>query len=213
MRREPFGTFSIVGYDPETGDLGVAVASKFFAVGSVVPWARAGIGAVATQSYANTSFGPRGLRLLADGFTPDETLSQLLESDEGRETRQVAIVDAKGDAVNYTGSECLPWAGGIVGEGYAVQGNILVGEGVVRAMASAYETTEDELAWRLMAALEAGDEAGGDARGKQSAALLVVREKGDVFGYGDRYVDVRSDDDAEPVRELRRLLGIRLNRP
>ncbi len=207
---EEAGTFSIVAVDPKTGDLGVAVASRVLAVGAVVPYAQAKVGAIATQSFANTTYGPRGLTLLKKGLTPKQALERLLESDKDRDHRQVGIVDAKGRAAAYTGKKCLPWAGHIVGKGYAVQGNILAGERVVKAMAKAFEGAKGELAERLMAALEAGEVAGGDSRGKQSAALLVVREKGGYAGFDDRYVDLRVDDHPEPVKELRRLLTIKL---
>lgn len=201
-------TFSVVGYDPETGDLGIAVASKFLAVGAVVPWARAGAGAVATQSYANTSFGPRGLELMASGVPAGEALARLLEGDPDRALRQVGMVDAQGRAATYTGEGCHPWAGGRTGPGYAVQGNLLTGPEVVDAMAAAFERARGPLAERLLAALRAGDEAGGDRRGRQSAALLVVRERGGYGGFNDRYVDLRVDDHERPVEELQRLYGI-----
>ncbi len=204
------GTFSIVAFDPKTGDLGVAVASKFLAVGSVVPYAQAGVGAIATQSFANTTFGPKGLALLKKGLTPSQVLKQLLANDKDRELRQVGIVDAKGRAAAFTGKKCLPWAGHIVGKGFAVQGNILAGEQVVKAMAKAFQETQGELAERLMAALEAGEQAGGDARGKQSAAILVVRKRAGYGGFDDRYIDLRVDDHPEPVKELRRILTIKL---
>ncbi|MCS7264479.1 MAG: DUF1028 domain-containing protein [Armatimonadetes bacterium] len=204
------GTFSIVAFDPKTGDLGVAVASKFLAVGSVVPYAQAGVGAIATQSFANTTFGPKGLALLKKGLTPSQVLKQLLANDKDREVRQVGIVDAKGRAAAFTGKKCLPWAGHIVGKGFAVQGNILDGEQVVKAMAKAFQETQGELAERLMAALEAGEQAGGDARGKQSAAILVVRKGAGYGGFDDRYIDLRVDDHPEPVKELRRILNIKL---
>ena len=207
---QPTGTFSIVAFDPKTGDLGVAVASKFLAVGSVVPYAKAGVGAIATQSFANTTFGPKGLELLRKGLTPSQVLKQLLASDKDRELRQVGIVDAKGRAAAFTGKKCLPWAGHIVGKGFAVQGNILAGEQVVKAMAKAFQETQGELAERLMAALEAGEQAGGDARGKQSAAILVVRKGAGYGGFDDRYIDLRVDDHPEPVKELRRILTIKL---
>lgn len=209
---QPFGTFSIVGYDPKNGDVGVAVASKFFAVGSVVPWAKAGVGAVATQSFANTTYGPRGLGLMAKGKTPEEVIKELTDSDPQKDRRQVGMVDAKGNVATFTGTGCLPWAGGVTGKHYAAQGNILVGEQVVKAMGEAFEKTEGSLAEKLMAALEAGDNAGGDKRGKQSAALLVVREKGGYAGFNDRYIDLRVDDHTEPMKELRRLLKIRLGK-
>ncbi|MCS3920709.1 DUF1028 domain-containing protein [Fervidibacter sacchari] len=207
---QPTSTFSIVAFDPKTGDLGVAVASKFLAVGSVVPYAKAGVGAIATQSFANTTFGPKGLELLRKGLTPSQVLKQLLASDKDREFRQVGIVDAKGRAAAFTGKKCLPWAGHIVGKGFAVQGNILAGEQVVKAMAKAFRETQGELAERLMAALEAGEQAGGDARGKQSAAILVVRKGAGYGGFDDRYIDLRVDDHPEPVKELRRILNIKL---
>ena len=200
-------TFSIVAIDPATGELGVAVASKFLAVGAVVPWARAGVGAVATQSYANVSYGPTGLELMAAGYSGSETLARLL-ADPERELRQVGIVDARGGTATFSGSACHAWAGGRTGPGYAVQGNILTGPEVVDAMAHAFETTEGPLAARLLAALAAGEAAGGDRRGKQSAALLVVKERGGYGGYTDRFIDLRVDDHPEPVAELQRLYGI-----
>jgi len=206
---ELVATFSIVGFDPDTGDLGVAVQSKFFAVGAVVPWARAGVGAVATQSFANTAFGPDGLELLASGETADDTLAQLVGEDPGKALRQLGIVDAQGRAATFTGESCLPWAGGRTGEHYAAQGNILAGPGVVDAMAITFESTGGDLAGRLLAALAAGQAAGGDARGRQSAALIVVREGGGYGGYNDRYVDLRVDDHVAPIRELRRLFHMR----
>jgi uncharacterized Ntn-hydrolase superfamily protein len=183
---------------------------SFWQVGSVVPYAKAGVGAIATQSFANTTFGPKGLELLRKGLTPSQVLKQLLASDKDRELRQVGIVDAKGRAAAFTGKKCLPWAGHIVGKGFAVQGNILAGEQVVKAMAKAFQETQGELAERLMAALEAGEQAGGDARGKQSAAILVVRKGAGYGGFDDRYIDLRVDDHPEPVKELRRILTIKL---
>ena len=206
--RDIVATFSIVGFDPETQELGIAVQSKFVAVGAVVPWAKAGVGAVATQSYANTSFGPEGLELMAAGRSAQETLDLLLAQDEGREKRQVGIVDAQGRAATFTGSECFDWAGGVTGPHYTAQGNILVSEATVQAMSSTFEQTEGCLAERLLAALDAGQAAGGDSRGKQSAALLVVREKGGYGGYTDRAVDLRVDDHPEPIKELMRVYGI-----
>jgi uncharacterized Ntn-hydrolase superfamily protein len=206
---EPVATFSIVGYDPATGDLGIAVQSKFFAVGAVVPWARAGVGAVATQSYANTAYGPDGLRFLADGASAVAAVEQLTAADDDRALRQLGIVDAAGVAATFTGDACLPWAGGRVGEHYAAQGNILAGPEVVDAMAVTFESTPGDLGARLVAALAAGQAAGGDARGRQSAALLVVREGGGYGGANDRYVDLRVDDHPVPIRELRRLYGLR----
>ncbi|MCS7209622.1 MAG: DUF1028 domain-containing protein [Fimbriimonadales bacterium] len=203
-------TFSIVGADPRTGEVGVAVASKFLAVGSVVPFAQAGVGAVATQSYANTTYGPRGLELLRQKVEPQKVIQRLTQADPQRERRQVGIVDAQGRSATFTGSGCIRWAGGIAGKHFAVQGNILTGEAVVKAMAEAFQKTDGELALRLMAALEAGEKAGGDSRGKQSAAILVARPKGGYGGFDDRYIDLRVDDHKEPVQELRRLLTLQL---
>jgi uncharacterized Ntn-hydrolase superfamily protein len=209
---EPVATYSIVAFDPATGDLGVAVQSKFFGVGSVVPWARANIGAIATQSYANTSYGPEGLRLLAEGRAPSEVIERLTGGDERREIRQVGVVDARGRAAAFTGKECLAWAGHVVGTNFAAQGNLLAGEEVVTAMATAFSSAqkqpESELAEWLVAALDAAEKAGGDKRGRQSAALLVVREKGGYGGFNDRYVDLRVEDHPQPVAELARLLEL-----
>jgi len=198
------GTFSIVAYDPVNQDWGVAVASKFFAVGSVVPWAKAG--AVATQAFANTSFGPRGLLILEQGADAETALKVLVASDTGRAQRQAGIVDAKGNAATYTGEKCNAWAGGVEGVNFVCQGNILAGEKVVKAMAKAFEAGKGELAERLLAALEAGDAAGGDSRGRQSAAILVVRPGGGYGGWDDRYLDIRVDDDPQPIKGLRRMM-------
>ncbi len=201
-------TFSIVGHDPEKGEWGVAVASKFPAVGAVVPWAAAGVGAVATQAAANVSFGPDGLAELAVGLRAEDVLNALLEGDEGREQRQVGMVDAAANVATFTGRECIEWAGGRTGEGYACQGNILAGRQVVDAMAEAFEGATGDLVDRLLAALLAGDDAGGDRRGKQSAALLVVRRAGGYDGRNDRYIDLRVDDHEEPVQELMRVFTV-----
>ncbi len=198
-------TFSIAAFDPETDSLGVAVQSKFLAVGAVVPWARAGVGAVATQAMANFNYGPRGLGLMAEGRTAEETVEALISADDDREHRQLGVVDARGRAATYTGSECFDWAGGVTGEHYAAQGNILVGRETVEAMAKTYEETGGGLAARLLAALAAGQEAGGDSRGKQSAALLVVRQDGGYGGDNDRVIDLRVDDHPGPIGELARL--------
>jgi uncharacterized Ntn-hydrolase superfamily protein len=198
-------TFSIAAFDPETDALGVAVQSKFLAVGAVVPWARAGVGAVATQAMANFSYGPRGLDLMSGGRSADETVRALISADDEREHRQLGVVDARGRAATFTGEECFEWAGGVAGEHYAAQGNILVGRETVEAMADTFEGTSGDLAGRLLAALDAGQAAGGDSRGKQSAALLVVREGGGYGGDNDRVVDLRVDDHPEPVSELTRL--------
>lgn len=201
-------TFSIVARDSATGELGVAVASRFFAVGSVVPWARAGVGAVATQSYANTTFGPRGLELMSAGMSATEVVQALIGDDDRPNRRQVGVVDASGQSASYTGTECLEWAGSRHGPSYAVQGNILAGEQVVDAMERVFLSTGGTLADRLYAALIAGEDAGGDSRGKQSAALLVVREGAGYGGYTDRAIDIRVDDHAEPFVELGRLLNL-----
>jgi len=173
-----------------------------------VPWAQAGAGAIATQSYANTSYGPEGLRLLAAGASAEEALARLVAADEGREHRQVGIVDTAGGAAAFTGGECLAWAGQRVGSNYACQGNILVSAATVEAMAAAFEATSGPLADRLLAALAAGQTAGGDRRGQQSAALLVVRERGGYGGFNDRYLDLRVDDHSQPIAELQRLLDL-----
>jgi uncharacterized Ntn-hydrolase superfamily protein len=201
-------TFSIVAFDPATGDLGVAVTSKFPAVGNGVPWARSGAGAVATQAAANLSYGEEGLAMMGRGLSASEVLKKVLEADPLREERQVGIVDARGNAVTFTGKNCFPWAGGKTGKHYAVQGNILTGPETVDAMAGAYEASQGELPDRLVAALEAGQAAGGDRRGRQSAALLVVRKGAGYGGKGDRWVDLRVDDHPQPVAELKRLLAV-----
>ena len=208
----PVATYSIVAFDPATGDLGIAVQSKVFGVGSVVPWAKAGVGAVATQSYANTTYGPEGLKLMADGKTPEAVLKQLTEADPARALRQVGMVDAKGRAASFTGKRCNDWAGHKVGKHYAAQGNLLAGEAVVKDMAEAFEKARKEpdsqLADWLVAAVTAAEDAGGDKRGKQSAALLVVRSKGGYAGLNDRFIDIRVDDHKTPIKELARLLAL-----
>lgn len=201
-------TFSIVARDSVTGECGVAVASRFFAVGSVVPWARAGVGAVATQAYANTTFGPKGLELLGEGKSAQEVVDALIAGDDKPDRRQLGIVDATGRSASHTGSGCLAWAGSRIGPNYAIQGNILAGEQVVDAMERAFLSTDGTLADRLYAALVAGEKAGGDSRGKQSAAMLVVREGAGYGGYTDRAIDIRVDDHAEPFVELGRLLQL-----
>jgi len=201
-------TFSIVARDSATGELGVAVASRFFAVGAVVPWAEAGVGAVATQSYANTTFGRRGLELMKSGLSPDEAMRQLLASDDNPNQRQVGIVAADGKSSTYTGDSCLFWAGGRNGPNYAIQGNILAGEAVVTEMEKAFLQTQGTLADRLYAALLAGEANGGDSRGKQSAAMLVVKAEAGYGGYTDRAIDIRVDDHPEPFTELGRILTI-----
>ena len=201
-------TFSIVAYDPERKEWGVAVQSKFIAVGSIVPWAKSGIGVIATQAWANTSYGPKGLALLEQGLTAEDVISILTKKDEKREDRQVGIVDSYGNAASFTGSRCFDWAGHIVGEHYSCQGNILVSEDTVLAMSQAYRETKGDLALKLLTVLEEGQEAGGDSRGKQSAALLIVKEKGAYDGRTDRYVDVRVDEHEHPIKELRRVFEL-----
>jgi len=201
-------TFSIVAFDGSTGDLGVAVESKFIAVGALVPWAKAGVGAIATQAWANVSYGPRGLKMLEAGSSASETLRRLVADDPRPEVRQVAIVDGKGDVAVHTGSECMEWAGHATGAGYSCQGNILSSSKVVQSMADAYEETSGDLVDRLLRALSAGQAAGGDRRGEQSAALLVVRDKGGYEGFTDRYVDLRVDDHPHPIEELERIFKI-----
>lgn len=202
------GTFSIVAYDSVTHELGVAVQSKAFSVGPAVAWAEADIGAIATQATTNESFGPRGLDLLRAGLESEQVLSLLLDADPGREDRQIGIIDACGHGVNFTGSRCLVWAGGKTGQGYACQGNILASEDVVTAMAEAFENTEGELAERLLQALVAAQAAGGDRRGMQSAALLVVRPSEMHPEYRHRYVDLRVEDHTDPINELIRVYRI-----
>ncbi len=203
------GTFSIAAYDPTRDEWGVAVQSKFLAVGSAVPWARAGAGAVATQSWANTSYGPRGLTMMEEGMPAEEVIASLTKDDSDRALRQVGVVDAKGNAAAFTGEECYDWAGHVVGQHYACQGNILVGEDTVEAIARTFEEeTQGALVERLLAALQAGQKAGGDRRGQQSAAILVVKEKGGYGGFNDRYVDLRVDEHPTPIDELARLLKL-----
>ena len=201
-------TFSIVACDLEEQTWGVAVASKFPAVGAVVPWSQANVGAIATQSFANTSFGPRGLAMMATGLSAEETLGRLLEDDPDKELRQVGLVDAKGGSSTFTGSGCFAWAGGLTGKGYAIQGNILKSGRVVPAMEKAFLKTKGSLPNRLRAALLAGDRAGGDKRGRQSAAIYVVKPKGGYGGYIDRWIDYRVDDHADPVPRLGELLEL-----
>lgn len=188
--------------------MGVAVASRFLASGSLVSWARAGAGAIATQAHANVAYGTRGLDLLADGRSAEEVVDLLTGPDADREQRQLGIVDAQGNAASYTGSDCIEWAGGSIGDGYAVQGNILAGASVVGAMAEAFERTGGDLAVRLASALAAGDGAGGDRRGRQSAAVLVVAPGAGYGGTTDVVADLRVDDHRNPVRELSRLLDL-----
>lgn len=199
-------TFSIVACDLKAQAWGVAVASKFPAVGAVVPWARAKSGAVATQALSNTSFGPRGLELMDSKLSAYDTLRRLLEGDDDREHRQVGLVDSDGGAATFTGASCLEWAGGITGQGYAIQGNLLSGPEVVRQMEHAFLETGGDLPKRLLSALEAGGQAGGDRRGRQSAALFVVKPKAGYGGHNDRWIDYRVDDHLYPIPRLAELL-------
>ncbi|MFI8575838.1 DUF1028 domain-containing protein [Rossellomorea aquimaris] len=198
-------TYSIVGYDPEEKEWGIAVQSKFLGVGSVVPFAKAGVGAVATQSYANTSYGTHALQLMEEGKTAEEALDIITKDDPERPLRQVGLIDAGGNAATFTGEGCYDWAGGQTGKYFAAQGNILVDENTVKAMADTFESTTGSLAERLLHALDAGQDAGGDSRGMQSAALLVVKESGGYGGFNDRYIDLRVDDHASPIKELKRI--------
>ena len=204
-----WATYSLVACDLGAREWGVAVQSKFPAVGAVVPWAEPEVGAVATQALANVSYGPRGLELLREGLSAEETISRVTEADEEKEHRQVGVVDAQGRAATYTGSSCLEWAGGVTGDGYAAQGNILVSEETVSALARTFETAVPRpLAERLLEALAAAQGAGGDRRGQQSAALLVVKRDSGYGASSDVLVDLRVDDHATPIEELRRLHGI-----
>ena len=201
-------TFSIVAFDPANGDLGVAVQSKFPNVGVSIPFAKAGVGAVATQSYCNTSYGPRGLALLENSASPEQAVAILTGNDAQRDYRQVGIIDARGHAASFTGAHCFDWAGGLQGRDCAAQGNTLAGPRVVEEMARTFETTPGPLAVRLMAALQAGQAHGGDRRGQQSAALKVARAGGGYGGFDDRYVDISVYDHPTPIAELERLYAI-----
>jgi uncharacterized Ntn-hydrolase superfamily protein len=224
-------TYSIVAYDSSTGDLGVAVQSKFPNVGGIVPWGRAGVGAVATQSLANTAYGERGLDLIAQGAGAEAALRIIMRTDTMLQDRQVGIVDARGNSASFTGGKTFDWAGGrvgagpgtrgaggggpvggkgevIVGRGYAAQANIMVSDQTVKNLAETFERTKGNLADRLMAALKAGQAGGGDKRGMQSAALLVVRKNGGYLGANDRFVDIRVYDAVDPIAELERLLAL-----
>lgn len=200
-------TFSIVAWDPSAREWGVAVASKFLAAGSVVSWARAGAGAVATQAYANITYGPRGLDML-ETMEAEDVVEQLIAADDERDHRQLGVVDRNGMSAAFTGNECFDWAGSRAGEGYTCQGNILTGPGVVESMGDAFEAAGGDLAARLLEAMTAGDAAGGDRRGRQSAGMLIVREGGGYLGDSDVAVDLRVDDHEQPVSELGRLLNI-----
>ena len=204
-------TYSIVAWDGEAGQWGVAVQSKFLAVGSVVPWAEPEVGAIATQAYANPRYGPEGLALLREGLGAEEVVARLTSADEGRGQRQLGVMDASGHGASYTGRECLDWAGGRTGPGYAAQGNILVSAETVDGLAETFERTAASgasLAERLLDCLDTAQAAGGDSRGQQSAALLIVQRDGGYAGLSDVVVDIRVDDDERPLEELRRLYGL-----
>ena len=205
----PVTTFSLVACDLDAGQWGIGVASKFLAVGSLVPWAAPGVGALATQAYANPGYGPDGLELLREGRSADEVVAHLVGADEDRDERQVGVVDALGRGASFTGSECMAWAGGRTGPGYAAQGNLLVAEATVDALADSFESSAGgPLAERLLDALDAAQQAGGDRRGQQSAAILMVEHRGGYAGLTDVVVDLRADDHSEPLTELRRLYGL-----
>jgi uncharacterized Ntn-hydrolase superfamily protein len=207
MPRPRFGTFSIVAHDRDSESWGVAVQSRFISVGSVVPWAEAGVGAIATQAAANVRYGIEGLRLLREGTGAPEVVRRLTSADPGRDERQLGVVDRNGIAAAFTGTKCMEWAGHEVGDGFTCQGNILFGPAVVRAMARAYETTPGDVIDRMIAALSAGQREGGDRRGMQSAALLLVK-KGAGYGEGERWVDLRVDDHPSPIEELKRVFKL-----
>ncbi|MCL6645666.1 MAG: DUF1028 domain-containing protein [Dehalococcoidia bacterium] len=205
----PAHTYSIVARDPATGELGVAVQSHYFSVGSIVSWAEAGVGAVATQSIANVDYGPRGLALMREGLSAPQALSALLENDPGRDVRQVAMVDARGGVAAHTGARCIPAAGHLSGDGFSVQANLMANESVWPAMKDAFERSAGDLADRLLAALEAAQASGGDIRGQQSAALLVVSGERSHEPWRGRLFDLRVEDHPEPVAELKRLVRLR----
>ncbi len=201
-------TYSIVARDPDTGDMGVAVQSHWFSVGTVVTWGEAGVGVVATQAFANVSFGPRGLQLLKNGMSAGHALDTLIASDDAKEMRQLAIIDAQGGVATHTGKKCTPYAGHTIGVNHSVQANLMMNDKVWPAMDRAFRAAEGTLSARMLRALEAGEKAGGDIRGRQSAALLVVRGKSTGNSWEDRLVDLRVDDSKEPLVELRRLLDV-----
>ena len=201
-------TYSIVARDRDTGELGVAVQSHWFSVGSLVAWAEAGVGAVATQALVNTSFGPRGLNLLREGKSAPEVVEQLLQTDDGRNVRQVAVIDSKGRVAAHTGSRCIAEAGHIIGDDFSVQANLMLNDTIWPAMAAAFERSEGPLPERMVVSLEAAQAAGGDIRGRQSAALLVVKGQATDQPWIDRAIDLRVEDHPQPVLELKRLLQV-----
>jgi uncharacterized Ntn-hydrolase superfamily protein len=209
MARSPLvATYSIAACDLEAGQWGVATQSKFLAVGSVVPWAEPEIGAIATQAYANPRYGRDGLDLLREGLSPDEVVARLTEADEGRAHRQLGVVDSEGRSATFTGDECVDWAGGRTGPCYAAQGNILVSGETVDAIAATFESSTGPLAERLLDCLDAAQAAGGDRRGQQSAALLVVERDAGYAGLSDEVVDLRVEDHERPLEELRRIFAL-----
>jgi uncharacterized Ntn-hydrolase superfamily protein len=204
--QRPVSTFSIVGFDPQAGEIGIAVQSKFLAVGSIVPWARSGAGAIALQSWSNTAYAEPALKMMADGVHPEEIMKVLTKDDCMREQRQVGMVDYNGRSATFTGKECMDWAGGVCGPNFAAQGNILVSQATVDNLAATFNSSLGDLADRLSLALAAAQKAGGDRRGMQSAALYIAKANGGYGGYNDRYVDIRVDDHPDPINELRRIL-------
>ena len=204
----PVSTYSIVARDAETGEMGVAVQSHWFSVGSIVTWAEAGVGAVATQSFVDPAYGPRGLELMRSGLDAEQALTALVKVDAGRDVRQVAFVDTAGKVAAHTGATCIESAGHHVGEGYSVQANMMLNDKVVPAMAGAYESAEGDLADRLMAALRAAQDVGGDIRGKQSAAMLIVKAESTGRSWADRVLELRIEDHPTPIAELERLLEV-----
>jgi uncharacterized Ntn-hydrolase superfamily protein len=208
LSKDLINTFSIVAYDPENREWGVGVASKFLAVGSMVPWAKAEVGAVATQAWGNPNYGPDGLDLLAEGKKPEEVIKILTEADSRREYRQLAVIDKDGNTAVHTGENCSEWAGSIERNNYAVQGNLLVSRETLVKMAESFEYTSGKFSDRIIASLEAGQKAGGDKRGKQAAALFVVKKDCGINNLDDRYIDLRVDDHIAPIKELKRLLKL-----
>ena len=201
-------TYSIVARDPETGEMGVAVQSHWFSVGSIVSWAEAGVGAIATQSFVNASFGPRGLEMLKEGKTAKEVLKALIDADEGRDVRQLAIIDVHGNVATHTGKRCIDEAGHITGDNFSVQANMMLKKTVWKAMAKTFKNSKGPLAERMMAALEAAQAEGGDIRGKQSAALLVVKGQSTGKVWEDRIIDLRVEDHPDAVKEIKRVLKV-----
>jgi uncharacterized Ntn-hydrolase superfamily protein len=208
MDRPVVATYSIAACDPEARQWGVATQSKFLAVGAVVPWAEPGVGAIATQAYANPRYGPEGLALLREGLSAEEVVERLTSADEGRDHRQLGIVDREGRGATYTGAECMEWAGGRTGKCYAAQGNILVSDATVDAIAETFEASSGPLAERLLDCLDAAQAAGGDRRGQQSSALLVVEHDAGYAGLSDEVIDIRVDEHPRPLDELRRIYGL-----